>query len=813
MMEYVQKRDGTREPVSMDKISARLLDIKLRTEASSGETLDVNLTKIARRTVMHLYDGISTSEIETCAADTCAQILDDPDYVLFAGYILMSDHASSNQRTFREYLDLAYTNLDSVSCRPAPLLSETMFETGMRHADRIEAAVDHELDILYDYFAAQTLLRGRYLLGRHGSITSNRVKTTGFRPFETPQYMWMRVAFGINGDDVDGALALYRTLSRKQAILATPTLFNAGTPTPQMSSCFLVDMKEDSIDGIYDTLKQCAIISKYAGGVGLAINKIRSAGSYITSTNGTSNGVVPMLKVYNSTARYCDQGGGKRKGSFAVYMSPHHADILQWLDLKRPNGSGDERSRDLFYGLWVSDLFMQRVVAEFGRAGGEPVLWSLFDPGETPELGASYGAAFEGLYTSLEAAGRYVRQIPIRELWTKILETQIETGTPYVLFKDHCNRKSNQQNLGTIQSSNLCAEIIEYTSPSEVAVCNLASVSLPSFVDSDCTTFDYAELHRVSRRMVRNLDKVIDTTFYPVPEARVSNTRHRPVGLGIQGLANVFSRMSLAFDSPEAAVINRRIAETMYHAALTESHALAVEKGAYPSIDENGGAPVRQGRLQQDLWDGDLPPPDEVLAFDWHTLRTNIKRDGVRNSLLVAHMPTASTSQILGNVESFEPFFAHVFTRKTKAGEFFCYNRDLVRDLKACGAWTVHTDPETREESVPMMQTLLRNAESIQSVDSIPLHVRRAHRTLRDLSLNTLTLMARDRCIYVDQSSSLNVHYRNADNMMVPMTKYLCYAWKLGLKTGCYYTRTIQSIDALDFTGRCTEDVCTSCSA
>jgi ribonucleoside-diphosphate reductase alpha chain len=768
-------------------------------EQERGVDLHLDIPKIVATTIANLYDGIPVSEVLPCAADSCAYITDDTDYPAFAGSLLMAHHASTNARTFGEYLEFAFRHRSTRGT--TPLVSQSFYDTCTAHRADIEAHLVPRRDLLFDYFGARTLLKGGYLLSAGVSDGTQ----TRMVPFETPQQMWMRVAFGINPDDPAAAFELYDILSRKQAIHATPTLFNAGTAIPQLSSCFLMGVQEDSIEGIYDTLKQCAIISKYAGGIGISVDNVRSRGSYIASTNGVSNGVAPMLKVFNATARYCDQGGGKRKGSFAIYMSPHHADLLDWLDLRRPTGSTDSRSRDLFYGLWVSDLFMRRVYAEFSRdqETEPPVLWSLFDPAVSGGLRDSHGDEFTRRYEALEAEGRFVRQVPIRDLWVKILDTQIETGTPYIMFKDHCNHKSNQKNLGTIQGSNLCAEIVEYSDPGEVAVCNLGSISLPSCVVGG--TFDYAELARVARVMVRNLDRVIDRTFYPVPEAGVSNRRHRPIGLGIQGLANVFSDLGLAFGSPESRVINRRIAETIYYAAVVESHALAVEKGAYPSIDEGGGAPIRHGIFQQDLWDAP-PAPDPLLAYDWEGLRGRVRRDGVRNSLLVAHMPTASTSQILGNTESFEPFYSNMFARKTKAGEFFCYNRALVRDLQACGLWGRPCN------GVDVLHDLVRHQGSVQNIQYIPQHIRDAHLTLLDIPLDTLTQMARDRAVYVDQSASLNVHHRNGDNMMVPMTEYICTAWKLGLKTACYYTRTIQAVDAIDFTGG-GADVCTVCSA
>ena len=829
------KRGGVKQPVNLNKITQRLYKLKNSVDQfrsslfTDYEPLNINVVKIARSTVAQMYNGITTSELDTFAADISAYITDDPDYPLFAGNLLVSNLEADNKDClpFAGYVGKCFHYVDEDTGTSHPLISQEVYDVGIKYGHLIDKKMVMQRNFMYDYFAMKTLIKGRYLLTSYKTVQKNRVKTKEMVAFETPQHMWMRVAIGINGSNLDAAFELYDIMSLQYATHATPTLFNSGTKLNQMSSCFLLDMKEDSLDGIYDTLKQCAIISKFAGGIGLSVNKIRCKGSYIGSTHGSSNGVVPMLKVFNSTARYCDQGGGKRKGSFAIYMSPYHADVFEWLDLKKNTGAEDARSRDLFYALWISDVFMERVILDFKKTSEDPVMWSLLDPNTVEGLDEVYGDDFRMMYEEAEEKGHFVRQVPIRDLWYKILESQIESGTPYMLFKDHCNNKSNHKNIGTIHSSNLCAEILEHTSKDEVAVCNLASISLPSFVMGG--EFDYAKLYEVTRVMVRNLDRVIDRNFYPVPETRVSNSRHRPIGLGIQGLANVFCKMKLPFDSSDSMVINRRIAETMYFAALTESHALAVELGAYSTIDINGGAPVRHGIFQQDMWDGDHEP-DKVLCWDWSSLRTAVKKDGVRNSLLIAHMPTASTSQILGNTESFEPYYANIFSRKTKAGEFFCYNSYMIKDLQQLGLWKTEVDPTTNNEYIPMKDKIIEHHGSIQKIMEIPEEIRNRYRTLMDIPLKNLTLMARDRCVYVDQSCSLNVHHRNSNNMMVPMTKYLCYAWKLGLKTGSYYTRTIQDIGTIDFAGSsegvgrgvrknvknkvyvCTDEVCTSCS-
>jgi ribonucleoside-diphosphate reductase alpha chain len=807
--EVVVKRDGRREPVNMQKIIGRLQKLKHDVEVFMkpfwGENqtqLAINVTKIGRSTIAQMYNGITTSELDNFASDVSAYIMDDPDYSHFAGCLLVTNLEKNNSRflPFDSYIEKAYNYIDEETGRRCPLISEELYNIGKKHAHQIDRRMDMNRNFLFDYFAMQTLIKGQYLLSSYCVVQKNGVQFKEMTPFETPQHMWMRVALGINGYDLQSAFELYDVMSRKFATHATPTLFNSGTALPQMSSCFLLDMKSDSISGIYDTLHQCALISKFAGGIGLSVNKVRASGSYITSTHGVSNGLVPMLKVFNSTARYCDQGGGKRKGSFAIYVSPYHSDIFDFLDLKKNTGAEESRSRDLFYALWISDLFMQRVIQDFERSDVDPpVLWSLFDPNTVLGLDEVYGEDFDRLYAEAEKEKKYTKQVPIRDLWYKIMEAQIESGTPYMLFKDSINRKSNQKNIGVIHSSNLCAEITEHTNQDEVSVCNLAGVSLPAYVKDN--QFDYDLLYDVCRIMIRNLDKVIDRNFYPIEEAKTSNAKHRPVGLGIQGLADTFCKLGLPFDSPEAIVINRKIAETMYFASVTESHALAVEKGAYTTIDINGGAPIKKGIFQQDMWDN-VHPPDPQLNWDWEDLRAKVQKDGVRNSLLIALMPTASSSQILGNTESFEPYYANIFSRKTKAGEFFCYNRHMIKHLKKLGLWKVETDPLTQKDHIPIMDEIIKNGGSIQKIDRIPQEVRNLYRCLLDIPLKSLTMMARDRSVYVDQSSSLNVHHRNKDNMMIPMTKYLCYAWKIGLKTGSYYTRTVQDLSAIDFAGQ-----------
>jgi ribonucleoside-diphosphate reductase alpha chain len=821
---FVVKRDGRHEQIVPKKILDRLSNLKTAVEKFSGEKLHINVMKIAKKTSRQVACGITTSELDVFAATTAAETLDHPDYLKFAGNILVSNLMSNNKDVlgFRAYVIRAYGYVDEKSGRKAPLINKRLYEIGLKYGHLIDSRMDLNRNFLLDFFSMQTLLKNRYLLSDYKTVVVNGKSQRTMVPFETPQHMMMRIALELHGaSDLESALHMYDLNSRKLFTMATPTLFNAGTRKPQMSSCFLLKTKEDSIDGIFDTLKQCAKISKEAGGIGLAVHNVRCKGSYIESTRGHSNGLVPMLRVFNNTALYVDQGGGKRKGSFAMYVSPYHADIFDWLELKKNVGAEELRARDLFFGLWISDLFMRRVVKEFTRDPSEPpVLWSLMDPKEVPGLDEAHNEEFERMYEEAERSGKAERQVPIRDLWCKILETQIETGLPYMLYKDSCNRKSNQKNLGTIKSSNLCTEIIEYTSPDEVSVCNLASICLPRFVvpsvdnGKEVLEFDYQKLYDVCRTVVRSLDLVIDKNYYPVPEAERSNRRHRPIGLGVQGLANVFTKLKLPYDSPEAMLINRRIAETMYFAALTESHTLAVECRPYPSIDENGGAPIRHGVFQQEMWE-DPPEPDPELGWDWEGLRAKVKRDGVRNSLLRADMPTASTSQIMGNTESFEPNFSNIFTRKTMAGEFFCVNEDLVKTLIELDLWHFEKHPVTGEMINNMKERIVANRGSIQNIPEIPDDVKKIFRTVMEIPLENLTLMARDRAVYIDQSSSLNVHFANKDNMMPEMTEYHCFAWKLGLKTGSYYTRTIQDTHALTVGEAIKQEVevCETCSA
>ena len=631
--------------------------------------------------------------------------------------------------------------------------------------DTLDAAVMHNRDFEFDYFGFKTLEKS-YLLKIDGKVA------------ERPQHMLMRVAVGIHMDDIPRVLETYNFLSDRFFTHATPTLFNAGTPNPQMSSCFLLAMKEDSIDGIYDTLKQCAVISKYAGGIGMSISNIRASQSYIRGTNGTSNGIVPMLRVFNNTARYVDQGGGKRKGSIAAYIEPWHADIFPFLDLRKNHGNESDRARDLFYALWIPDLFMKRV-----QANGE---WTLMCPNECPGLADCYGEEFEALYEKYEKEGKGRKTIKAQQLWFAILDSQVETGTPYMLFKDHCNSKSNQKNLGTIKCSNLCTEIVEYTSPDEVAVCNLASISLSKFVTKDATeynafdgVFDFDKLREISEVVTRNLNRVIDRNFYPVKEAKNSNMRHRPIGIGVQGLADTFQKLKMPFDSPEARKLNKDIFETIYFGAVTSSCKLAEEEGTYESYE---GSPASKGELQYDMWG--VTPSDR---WDWAGLKEKIAKHGMRNSLLMAPMPTASTAQILGNNEATEPFTSNMYNRRVLAGEFTIVNKHLLRELTARGLWT---------QSV--RNQIIADGGSIQNVREIPQGIKDVFKTVWEISQRSILDMAADRGAYICQSQSLNVHI--AEPTTAKLTSMHFYAWKQGLKTGMYYLRTRPKADAIQFT-------------
>ncbi|MEK9619460.1 MAG: ribonucleoside-diphosphate reductase subunit alpha [Flavobacteriales bacterium] len=748
---YVVKRDGRKEAVKFDKITARIKKL------CYGLNPLVAPEKVAMKVIEGLFDGVTTSELDNLAAEVAAtNTITHPDYALLASRIAVSNLHKNTKKSFSDTVTDLYEYIDPKTNEKAPLISDEVYKIVKKNADVLDSTIIYDRDFRYDFFGFKTLERS-YLLKLNGQVA------------ERPQQMIMRVAVGIHKDDLDSAIETYNYMSEGWFTHATPTLFNSGTPKPQMSSCFLLATKEDSIAGIYDTLKQCAQISQSAGGIGLSIHDIRATGSYIKGTNGTSNGIVPMLRVFNDTARYVDQGGGKRKGSFAIYIEPWHADILDFLDLRKNHGKEEQRARDLFYALWTPDLFMQRV-----EENGD---WTLMCPHECPGLSDTHGKKFEKLYKKYESEGKGRKTIKAQELWFKILESQIETGTPYMLYKDAANEKSNQKNLGTIKSSNLCTEIIEYTSPDEVAVCNLASIALPKFVIDG--KFDFEKLFKITYRVTRNLDKVIDANYYPVPEARNSNMRHRPIGIGVQGLADAFILMRQAFESEEARQLNKDIFETIYYAALTASKDLAIEKGPYESYK---GSPVSKGILQFDMWN--VKPSDR---WEWDLLREEILKNGVRNSLLLAPMPTASTAQILGNNECFEPYTSNIYTRRVLSGEFIIVNKHLLRDLVKLGIW----DDRLKNK-------LMASNGSIQNIDEIPDNIKNLYKTAWEISQKVLLDMAADRGAFIDQSQSLNIFMENAN--FAKLTSMHFYGWKAGLKTGMYYLRTKSATDAIKFT-------------
>lgn len=751
---FVVKRDGRKEPVMFDKITARVRKL------CYGLNDLVDPVKVAMRVIEGLYDGVTTSELDNLAAEIAATMTTThPDYAKLAARISVSNLHKNTKKSFSETMKDLYEYVNPRTGKKAPLVSDEVYEVIRENTDTLDSMIIYNRDFGYDYFGFKTLERS-YLLKLNGKIA------------ERPQHMLMRVSVGIHLDDLDAVKETYELMSKKYFTHATPTLFNSGTPKPQMSSCFLLAMREDSIDGIYDTLKQTAKISQSAGGIGLSVHNVRATGSYIAGTNGTSNGLVPMLRVFNDTARYVDQGGGKRKGSFAIYLEPWHADIFDFLELKKNHGKEEMRARDLFYAMWVPDLFMKRVEAD-----GE---WTLMCPNECPDLFKVHSEEFETRYTRYEAEGRGRKTIKARELWEKILESQIETGTPYMLYKDAANRKSNQKNLGTIRSSNLCTEILEYTDKDEIAVCNLASIALPMFVKNG--DFDHKELFRVTKRVTRNLNRVIDRNYYPVQEARNSNMRHRPIGLGVQGLADTFIQLRLPFTSDEAKKLNQDIFETLYYAAVTASMELAREEGPYKTFK---GSPISEGQFQHNLWG----IRDEELSgrWDWDALRKKVLKHGVRNSLLVAPMPTASTSQILGNNECFEPYTSNIYTRRVLSGEFIVVNKHLLEDLVALGLWNEQ-----------MKQELMRANGSVQHIDRIPEDIKELYRTVWELSMKDIIDMSRQRGYFIDQSQSLNLFMENAN--YAKLTSMHFYAWKSGLKTGMYYLRTKAAVDAIKFT-------------
>ena len=750
---YVVKRDGHKEPVMFDKITDRIKKL------CYGLNGLVEPVKVAMRVIEGLYDGVSTSELDNLAAETAASMtIAHPDYAQLAARIAISNLHSNTKKSFSETMNDMFHYVNPRTNLEAPLLSEEVHKVIMENANFLDSHIIYNRDFNYDYFGFKTLERS-YLLRINGKIV------------ERPQHMLMRVSVGIHLDDLDSVIETYDLMSKKFFTHATPTLFNAGTPKPQMSSCFLLAMQDDSIDGIYDTLKQTAKISQSAGGVGLSIHNVRATGSYIRGTNGTSNGIVPMLKVFNDTARYVDQGGGKRKGSFAIYIETWHADIFDFLDLKKNTGKEEMRARDLFFAMWTSDLFMKRVQ--------EDTYLTLMCPNECPGLYDVYGEEFEAMYIDFETRGKGRKTIKARELWEKILESQIETGTPYMLYKDAANRKSNQKNLGTIRSSNLCTEIMEFTSKEEIAVCNLASISLPMFVANG--KFDHKLLFDVTKRVTRNLNKVIDRNYYPVIEAQNSNMRHRPVGLGVQGLADAFIMLRLPFTSDEAKTLNQEIFETLYFAAVTTSMEMAKEEGPYSTFK---GSPISEGEFQYNLWG--LKDEDLSGRWDWASLRKEVMENGVRNSLLVAPMPTASTSQILGNNEAFEPYTSNIYTRRVLSGEFIVVNKHLLNDLVERGLWNEN-----------LKQELMRQNGSVQNLD-IPQDLKELYKTVWEMSMKDIIDMSRQRGYFIDQSQSLNLFMQDANYSK--LTSMHFYAWQSGLKTGMYYLRTKSAVDAIKFT-------------
>jgi ribonucleoside-diphosphate reductase alpha chain len=748
---YVIKRDGRRESIKFDKITARIQKL------CYGLNPIVDPVPVAMKVIKGIYEGVTTIELDNLAAEVAASFtIKHPDYALLASRIAVSNLHKITNKSFSGTMKALYEYVDPVTGENASLLANDVYEIIEKNAELLDSTIIYDRDFGYDYFGFKTLERS-YLLKVDGRIA------------ERPQHMLMRVAVGIHKDDINSVIETYNLMSERWFTHATPTLFNAGTPKPQMSSCFLLTMKSDSIDGIYDTLKQCAKISQSAGGIGLSINNIRATGSYIKGTNGTSNGIVPMLRVFNDTARYVDQGGGKRKGSFAIYLEPWHADIFDFLDLKKNHGKEENRARDLFFALWVPDLFMKRV-----EENGD---WSLFCPHEAPGLADTYGEEFEALYFKYEKEGKMRKTIKAQELWFAILESQTETGTPYMLYKDACNKKSNQKNLGTIKSSNLCTEIIEYTSPEEVAVCNLASIALPHFIIDG--QFDHRKLFEVTYVITKNLNKIIDRNFYPVEEARRSNMRHRPIGIGVQGLADAFILLRMPFDSNEAKKLNKEIHETIYYASMTASKDLAKVDGPYESF---AGSPVSQGIFQFDMW-GVTPSS----RWEWDILKDEVKKHGVRNSLLLAPMPTASTSQILGNNECFEPYTSNIYTRRVLSGEFIVVNKHLLKDLVNLGLW-----------NDGLKNDLIAANGSIQNLDVIPQNIKDLYKTVWEIKQKDLIDMAADRGAYICQSQSLNLFVQNPN--FGKLTSMHFYAWKKGLKTGMYYLRTKAATDAIKFT-------------
>jgi ribonucleoside-diphosphate reductase alpha chain len=749
---YVVKRDEKKEAVKFDKITARIIKM------CYGLDPLVSPESVAMKVIEGIYDGVSTSDLDNLAAEVAAaKTIDHPDYALLASRIAVSNLHKETKKTFSEVMSDLYYYIDPKTNQKASLLADDVYNIIQEHKETLDSSIIYDRDFRYDYFGFKTLTRS-YLMKLNGKIA------------ERPQQMLMRVALGIHKSDVESAIKTYHLMSEGWFTHATPTLFNSGTPKPQMSSCFLLTMKEDSIEGIYETLKACAQISQSAGGIGLSIHNIRATGSYIKGTNGTSNGIVPMLRVFNDTARYVDQGGGKRKGSFAMYIEPWHADVFDFLDLKKNHGKEEQRARDLFFALWIPDLFMQRV-----KENGE---WTLMCPHECPGLSDVHSAEFVALYTKYEQEGKGRKTIKAQDLWFKILESQIETGTPYMLYKDAANSKSNQQNLGTIKSSNLCTEIIEYTAPDEIAVCNLASLALPKYVTEE-KTFDHDKLFEVTYQATLNLNKIIDENFYPVEAAKNSNLRHRPIGLGVQGLADTYILMGFPFESDDAKKLNKEIFETIYYASMTASKDLSKELGPYSTYE---GSPVSKGIFQPDMW-GVTPS----TRWEWNVLKEEVLKYGVRNSLLLAPMPTASTAQILGNNECFEPYTSNIYTRRVLSGEFIIVNKHLLKDLVKAGLW-----------NKDMRQKIMTANGSVQNIKEVPQNLKALYKTAWEISQKAIIEQSADRGAYICQSQSLNIFMENAN--FGKLTSMHFYGWEKGLKTGMYYLRTKAATDAIKFT-------------
>ncbi len=752
-MMQVLKRNGKNESVSFDKITARIKKLCYGLDPNFVDSIH-----ISQKVIQGLYNNVTTSELDNLAAETAASLAAvHPDYAILAARIAVSNLHKNSNKSFSETMEALYSYVDPLTQQKAGLIADETIEVIRQNADQLDSAIIYDRDYSFDYFGFKTLERS-YLLRMNKKVV------------ERPQHLLMRSAIGIHGNNIAAAIETYHLMSERWFIHATPTLFNAGTPKPQLSSCFLLSMTEDSIPGIFETLTRCAKISQSAGGIGLSIHNVRAKGSYIKGTGGTSNGIVPMMRVFNDTARYVDQGGGKRKGAFAVYLEPWHADIEDFLELKKNHGKEEMRARDLFYAMWIPDLFMERV-----KEDGE---WSLFCPNESPGLCDCYGAEFVKLYTRYEQEGKARKKVKAQELWFAILESQIETGTPYILYKDAANEKSNQKNLGTIKSSNLCTEIIEYTAPDEVAVCNLASISLPKYVING--KFDFKKLEEVTAVITRNLNRIIDINYYPIQEARNSNFRHRPIGIGVQGLADAFILMRMPFDSDAARLLNKEIFETIYYAAVKASCDIAKELGPYETFK---GSPMSQGIMQFDMWNV-TPTPGR---YDWDSLKKDVIAHGIRNSLLLAPMPTASTSQILGNNECFEPYTSNFYTRRTLSGEYMVINKHLLDDLIRLGLWNKE-----------MKENLMAHNGSIQNIPNIPTELKELYKTAWELSQKALIDMSADRGAFICQSQSLNLFMENATFGKLSSMHF--YSWQAGLKTGMYYLRTKAAVDPIKFT-------------